>query len=62
MEVGKSHFQNLFKESEYANIAEILKISSYFPNFIFEENNQMLMEEVSKEGLHISLASLKKKI
>jgi hypothetical protein len=36
-----------------------MKLTTHFPRFVIEEDNQMLMEEVSKEQLKIVLASFK---
>jgi hypothetical protein len=49
--MGVTHFQSIYKEPNRQNIAEILKISSFYPSFVIEEENQLQMEIVSKEEL-----------
>jgi hypothetical protein len=36
-------------------IAEIVKMTSFFPSFVNEEDNQKLMEDISKDELHLVL-------
>jgi hypothetical protein len=38
----------------------ILKIPSFFTRFVIEEENHILMEEVSKEELKVGIASFKR--
>jgi hypothetical protein len=38
-QLGKEHFQNLFKYQKRPSIVEILRISEFFPNFVDEEEN-----------------------
>jgi hypothetical protein len=35
-ELGVSHFQNMYKAHERDNLANILKVSTYFPRFFSE--------------------------
>jgi hypothetical protein len=58
--LGKSHFQNLFKENNGANIAEIIQLALLFPCFVNDETNRSLMEEVSEEELKEVLHSFQK--
>eukprot|EP01018_Ginkgo_biloba_P028285 Gb_00400 [translate_table: standard] len=58
--MGVNHFKSIYKELERANIAEILKLTSFFPSFLSEEDNELMMEEVSKEELKTVIASFKK--
>jgi len=48
----------LYKEKDRFSIEEILKITSIFPSFVGEEENEILMEELSKEELEAILATL----
>jgi len=48
-DMGVAHFKGLYKEPKRVNIAEILKITSYFPSFVGEEENDIMIEEVTKE-------------
>jgi hypothetical protein len=50
-EVGTTHFQSLFMEPEGENIAEIIRISSYLPKFVEDNQNVHLMVPISKEEL-----------
>lgn len=43
------------------NIEEIMKVSSFFPIFVMDEDNQMIMDEVSKEELHTIFSIFLKK-
>jgi hypothetical protein len=38
-----SHFKNIYQEMDRANIAEIVKLASYFRRFIEEDMNEDLM-------------------
>ena len=46
--MGKNHFHTLFKEDRTTNLDDIIKLSSYFPSFVGEENNQNLFLEVTE--------------
>jgi hypothetical protein len=48
------------KKPDRENIAETMKLTSFFPIFVLEDNNQILMEEVSKDELQSILAFFKK--
>jgi hypothetical protein len=54
--IGKSHFQSLFKEDRCVNIVDIIKLALYFPRFMDEQGNRELYVEVTeakfKEILH----------
>jgi hypothetical protein len=56
-QLGKSHFQNLFKDSNQTNMAEILCLALLFPRFVEEDDNRKLMEEVSEDELKVVLHS-----
>jgi len=58
--IGVSHFQNLFKASNVANIEEVVRMAQLFPSFVNEEDNQMLCAEVSEEELKEALLSFQK--
>jgi hypothetical protein len=60
--LGVSHFQTIYKESDRENIVDILKLTSNFPRFVLEEDNNMMVEEIPKEELKSVLASFKKEI
>jgi hypothetical protein len=47
--LGVSHFKALYSKWNKVKIVEIVKITSSFPNFIDEEENELLKDEVSKE-------------
>jgi len=55
-----SHFQNLYKEPKRDNLTNIIKLATYFPRFVSEESNDLLLEEVSKEELKFGMASFQK--
>jgi hypothetical protein len=57
------HFEGIYKEERRAIILEVVKMTSFFPNFVSVENNENLMEEVSKEELQeVLIVSKKEKI
>ncbi|KAH9294276.1 hypothetical protein KI387_040518, partial [Taxus chinensis] len=58
--LGLQHFSNIFKEPETPNIVEIVKVASYFPKFVSEEDNQQLYEVVSQDELSTVLTSFQK--
>jgi hypothetical protein len=43
-----NHFSGLFKEENGVIIAKLVKMATFFPKFVFEDDNVSLMEEVSK--------------
>jgi hypothetical protein len=47
--LGVKHFPYIFKEPERENIGEILKVVSYFPKMVEDEDNEELFNEVSRE-------------
>jgi hypothetical protein len=54
------HFEEVFKELDRENIEEILKVASYFPRLVGEEENERMYREVSREELLYVLNSFKK--
>jgi hypothetical protein len=58
--LGKCHFQNLFKKDDRENIADIVWLSLFFPRFVDDEANIMLMEEVLENELKEVLHSFQK--
>jgi hypothetical protein len=57
---GIQHFQSLFKESDVANIGEIMKVVRLFPRFFNDEMNEIMESEVTKEELKVVLGNFKK--
>ena len=51
---------DVFKEPDRANIEEILKVASYFPGLVGEEENGRMHTTVSREELLYALSSFKK--
>jgi hypothetical protein len=60
VEMRVSHFQSLYKELVRENIAEILKLTSFFPSFVSDEANALLIEEVTKEEMKVVQTSMQK--
>jgi hypothetical protein len=56
-DLGVSHFRAIYKELDRANIAENLKLSSYFPSFVSYEDNHI---EIYKDELLVALLSFKR--
>jgi hypothetical protein len=54
------HFSEIYKEESRVTIVEVVRMTSFFPNFVSEEDNNRLMEEVSKDELGEALHSLQK--
>jgi len=50
-EMGINHFESLFKAQEESSIAEIVRVAGFFPRFVMEEDNRMLMEEIEEVEL-----------
>jgi hypothetical protein len=42
--LGVSYFNNIYKEIQRDNIAEIVKVVTHFPWLIFDEDNQSMFE------------------
>lgn len=59
-EEGVNHFRGLFQEQRRANIAKIIKVASYFPRILKEEQNEALEVEVKTEELKAVLYSFQK--
>ena len=53
--LGVEHFQHLFQAQEGAQLMEIMRITQVFPQFVGEEENLSLMEEVTEEELKLAL-------
>lgn len=46
--MGRNHFKNLFKEPEGVSIAEVIQVVQIFPQYVEEEENDLLMDPMSK--------------
>jgi hypothetical protein len=46
-----NHFNEIFKENERVTIAEVVRMTTFFPSFVFEDDNISLMEFMSKKEL-----------
>ena len=57
--LGVDHFLNLFNESKHVNMGKILKLISFFPRLIDEEENHDLYKEVTKSELLAIMSSFK---
>eukprot|EP01018_Ginkgo_biloba_P022058 Gb_03022 [translate_table: standard] len=57
---GVSHFGKIFKAEERVSIAEVVRLTSFFPSFVNEAENLSLLKEVSKEEVQAVLHSLQK--
>lgn len=60
VEIGVPHFSPLFKGPQGCPIQEIIYILIFFPRATFDETNEALEDEVSKEEILEALSSLKK--
>ena len=58
--LGVKHFGNICKEPTWVNIAYIIKLASYFPQMVREEDNNDIYEVVSKDELLSILSTFKK--
>jgi hypothetical protein len=58
--LGKNHFQTLFKADRNTNITEIIKMVLYLPSFVNEQGNQALFVEVTKDELKETIQSFQK--
>jgi hypothetical protein len=58
--IGREHFGEIYKKDKRVNIAEIVQMTSHFMSFVLEEDNERLMEKVSKGDLEEILYSFKK--
>jgi len=59
-EMGINHFESLFKAQEETSIAEIVRVAGFFPRFVLEEDNRMLMEEIEEVELGRVLQSFQR--
>jgi len=57
---GVEHFKGIYKEDERVIIVEVIRKTYLFPRFIVEEDNNNILEELSKDKLYILLHSLQK--
>jgi hypothetical protein len=60
VQLGTSHFKNLFKVDERVSIDAIVQLALFFPRFVDEVDNRELMEEVTEEELKEVLHSFQK--
>jgi hypothetical protein len=58
--MGKNHFQSLFKADRNVNIPEIIKVALYLPSFVNEQGNQDLFVEVTEEEVKETLQIFQK--
>jgi hypothetical protein len=58
--LGKNYFQNLFKAETQASIEEVVQVAQFFPRFVEEADNRLLMEEVTEKELLEVLHSFQK--
>lgn len=52
-----TYFKGSYKEPNRINIPEIMNNVSFFTSFLRDEENELLVEEVPKEELKVTLAS-----
>jgi hypothetical protein len=45
---GMEHFSGIFKEDIRATISKVIKMETFFPSFVSEEDNDKMMKEVTK--------------
>lgn len=45
------HFDSLFKGEERVTIPKVVKIYQFFPTFVNKKDNQVIMEEVTKDAV-----------
>jgi hypothetical protein len=57
---GIQHFKYLFKESDVANIGDIIKVVRLFPRFFNDDMNEIVDSKVTKEELKVVLGNFKK--
>jgi len=58
--MGINHFEQLFSAQSESSIAEIVRVDGYFPRYVSEEDNRMLMEEIEEVELGRVLHSFQK--
>jgi len=58
--MGINHFESLFKAQEESSIAEIVRVAGFFPRFVMEEDNRMLMGEIEEAELGRVLQSIQR--
>jgi hypothetical protein len=47
--LGKNHFKNLFKADSQATIEEVVKVAQCFPRSLEEEDNHLMMKEITEK-------------
>jgi hypothetical protein len=57
---GVGHFKEIFREPDEVKIGEILKLISFFPRLIEEEDNLALYSVVTKDELIVVISSFKR--
>lgn len=57
---GVTHFQNLFRAPQQANIAEVIRVAQMFPRFVDDDGNREMMKAISEEELKEVLGSFQK--
>jgi hypothetical protein len=59
--LGENYFQNLFKAEAQVSIEEVVQVAQFFPRFVEEADNQLLVEEVREKELLEVLHSFQKR-
>jgi len=59
-QLGRSHFQSLFKCDPRISIVEVIRLALFFPSFVDKENNKDLMAEVTEVELKEIIFSIQK--
>eukprot|EP01018_Ginkgo_biloba_P004890 Gb_27684 [translate_table: standard] len=58
--VGVEHFESTYKEENWAFIVEVIHMTSFFPRFVGEEDNEIILKEISKKEILEVLQGLQK--
>eukprot|EP01018_Ginkgo_biloba_P004985 Gb_28741 [translate_table: standard] len=59
-QLGVDHLKGLYKEENKTTIAEVIKMTSFFPSFVGEEDNVSLTKEITVDELKEVMLSLQK--
>jgi hypothetical protein len=49
--LGVTHFEDIYKEGDKTNIPKVVKMTSFFPRFMEDEDTEKLMDPITKEEL-----------
>jgi hypothetical protein len=58
--LGVAHFEKIYREPRHSKVVEMLKILSYFPSLVEDDDNREFYKEISQEELFATISCFKR--